>query len=110
MIADVSIAYGHHARSLAVWVIAAMVLALVLTGAALLRAWLLDDPGEDVLGDVERDPERRALRTMASTQHPGSVGRPAGAHLPLGASSRVAPGCHPVNGANRTAPGRVRRG
>jgi hypothetical protein len=68
----VSIAYGHHLRTLAVYVIAAVVLGLVLAGAAVVRAWLLEDPCEDVLGDVERAPERRALRSMATTQRPGS--------------------------------------
>ena len=49
----VSIAYGHHARTLTVYLIAVVVVGLVLAGATV-RAWLLEENGEDVLGDVER--------------------------------------------------------
>lgn len=62
----VSVAYGHHLRSLAVYVIAALVLGLVLAGAAVVRAWLLEEPDEDVLGDVERGPYTALQRGLTN--------------------------------------------
>jgi hypothetical protein len=61
----ISIAYAHHARSLAVLLIAALIVWAVVEVSAWVRSWLIGPPPVDVYGEVERGEVASVRRGMA---------------------------------------------